>query len=124
MVGEGNWPEQFEIYQGTLAEAFKGAAVVISANSSAIVEAAAMGIPVIFLGRQTALNQNVLEDVKSQLIMECFTVDELAAAVNQSLAITPEDDQRYKALGAEILTWFFSPVTPETMRPFLGEDDA
>ena len=97
--------------------------MVISANSSAIVEAAAMGIPVIFLGRQTALNQNVLEDVKSELIMECFTADELAAAVIKSLANTPEDDKRYKALGEEILKRFFSPVTPETMRPFLGEDD-
>ncbi len=123
VFGEGNWPERLEIYQGTLADAFKEAAVVISSNSSAIVEAAAMGIPVIFLGRQTALNQNVLEDVKSELIMECFTADELAAAVNKSLAITPEDDKHYKALGEEILKLFFSPVTPETMQPFLGEDD-
>ena len=66
-----------------------------------------MGIPVIFLGRQTALNQNVLEDVKSELIMQCFTTDELAAAVNKSLAITPEDDKHYKALGEEILKLFF-----------------
>jgi hypothetical protein len=123
VVGEGNWPERFEIYQGTLADACKGAAVVISANSSAIVEAAAMGIPVIFLGRQTALNQNVLEDVKSELIMECFTAEELAAAVNKSLANSPEDGKHFKALGEEILTRFFSPVTPETMTPFLGEDD-
>jgi hypothetical protein len=121
LFGERNWPERFEIYQGTLSEAFKGTAVAISSNSSAIVEAAAMGIPVIFLGRQTALNQNVLEDVKSELIMECFTADELAAAVNKSLSITPEEGKRYKALGEEILRRFFSPVTPETMQPFLGE---
>ena len=122
-LGKGNWPERFDIYQGILSEAFKGAGVVISSNSSAMVEAAAMGIPVIFLGRQTALNQNVLEDVKSELIRECFSADELAVAVNQALAITPEDDQRYKALGEEILRRFFSPVTPETMQPFLGEDE-
>jgi hypothetical protein len=123
VVGERNWPERFEIYQGTLVDAFRDAAVAISSNSSAIVEAAAMGIPVIFLGRQTALNQNVLEDVKGEFIREGFTTDELAAAVNKSLAIAPEADKRYKAFGEEILNRFFSPVTPETMRPFLGEDD-
>jgi hypothetical protein len=122
VFGGKNWPERFEFWQGTLAEALKEATVVISSNSSAMAEAAAMAIPVIFLGRQTALNQNVLEDVKSELIMECFTADELVAAVNQALSITSHD-KRYKALGEEILNMFFSPVTPETMQPFLGEDD-
>jgi hypothetical protein len=123
VFGGKHWPEPFEFCQDTLAEAFKEASVVISSNSSSMVEAAALGIPVIFLGRQTALNQNVLEDVKTDLIITCFTADELAAAVNKSLAITPEDAKHYKALGDEIVTMFFSPVTPETMQPFLGEDD-
>lgn len=123
VFGRKNWPERFEFCQDTLAEAVNEAAVVISSNSSSIVEAAALGIPVIFLGRQTALNQNVLEDVKSELIRECCTADELAAAVNKSLAIAPEDDKHYKALGEEIKKLFFSPVTSETMHPFLGEDD-
>ena len=122
VFGGKNWPERFEFCQDNLADVFNEASVAISNNSSSIVEAAALGIPVIFLGRQTALNQNVLEDVKSELIMECFTADELVAAVNKSLAITPEDDKHYKALGEEILKLFFSPVTPETMQPFLGED--
>lgn len=121
VFGGKNWPERFEIYQGTLADAFKGAAVVISSNSSAIVEAAAMGIPVIFLGRQTALNQNVLEDVKSELIMECFTGKELVAAINKYFNLTTEEVEQYKALRERILKLFFSPVTEKTMRPFLGE---
>ena len=123
VVDRKNWPGRFEFCRGTLADALNEAAVVISSNSSSIVEAAALGIPVIFLGRQTALNQNVLGDVKNELIIACCTADELAAAVNKSLTITPEDDKHYKVLGEEIKKLFFSPVTSETMQPFLGEDD-
>jgi hypothetical protein len=119
--GDDNWPEKFEFFQGTLVDAFKEAAVVISSNSSAMVEAAAMGIPVIFLGRQTALNQNILEDVKSNLMIECFTTNEMVAKVNQLLNITSEESEQYKDLGEEIIRLFFLPITSEAMLPFLGE---
>jgi hypothetical protein len=122
VFGENHWPKRFESCQTNLADALKGASVVISSNSSSIVEAAARGgIPVIFLGRQTALNQNILEDVKTDLIMTCFTATELATAINKSLDLTPEDLERYKILGEEILKLFFSPVTDATLLPFLGD---
>jgi hypothetical protein len=119
--GGRNWPPRFEIYPGTLVDAFKGAAMVISSNSSAMVEAAAMGIPVIFLGRQTALNQNVLEDVKTNLIIKCFTTNEMVANVNRLLNITSVEFEQYKSLGEEIIRLFFSPITSKAMLPFLGD---
>jgi UDP-N-acetylglucosamine:LPS N-acetylglucosamine transferase len=119
--GGENWPDRVEFFQGTLADAFKEAAVVISSNSSAMAEAAAMGIPVIFLGRQTALNQNVLETVKTDLIKECFTTDVMVATINQLLHITSKENEQYKILGKEISRRFFSPITAQTMSPFLGK---
>ena len=120
-VGEQQWPERFEIYHGILADAIRGASVVISSTSGTIVEAAALGIPVIFVGRQTALNNNVLEDIETELIMECFTEKELMAAINKCFNLTIQEIEQYKALGERIIKWFFLPVTDDTMRPFLGD---
>jgi UDP-N-acetylglucosamine:LPS N-acetylglucosamine transferase len=120
-IGEQHWPERFEIYQGNLAEAMKGASVVVSSTSGTIVEAAALGIPVIFVGRQTALNNNVLEGVETELIMECFTEKELMAAINRCFNLTPQEIEQYQALGERIIKMFFLPVTDDTMRPFLGD---
>jgi hypothetical protein len=120
-VGEQQWPERFEIYHGILADAIRGASVVISSTSGTIVEAAALGIPVIFVGRQTALNNNVLEDIETELIMECFTEKELMAAINKCFSLTIQEIEQYKALGEKIIKWFFLPVTDDTMRPFLGD---
>ena len=120
-VGEQHWSERFEIYQGILADAIRGAAVVISSTSGTIVEAAALGIPVIFVGRQNALNNNVLEGVETELIMECFTEKELMAAINKCFNLNIQAVEQYKALGERIIKLFFLPVTDDTMRPFLGD---
>jgi hypothetical protein len=120
-VGEQHWSERFEIYQGVLAEAMRGAAVVISSTSGTIVEAAALGVPVIFVGRQTALNYNVLEDVEPELIMECFTEEELMAAINKCFNLTFQEVEQYKALGERIVKLFFLPITDDTMRPFFDD---
>jgi hypothetical protein len=119
--GEQQWPERFEFYQGTLTDAVKVASAVISSNSGSIVEAAAFGIPVIFLGRQTALNNNVLEGFESELIIECFTEKDLVIAINRCLNLTKQEVEQYKALGERILNLFFLPVIDETMVPFLGD---
>jgi len=120
-IGEQHWPERFEIYQGNLAEAMRGASVVVSSTSGTIVEAAALGIPVIFVGRQNALNNNVLEGVETELIMECFTEKELMAAINRCFNLTPQEFEQYQALGERITKMFFLPINDDTMRPFLGD---
>jgi 3-deoxy-D-manno-octulosonic-acid transferase len=110
-----------EIYQGALAEAMRGAAVVVSSTSGTIVEAATLGVPVIFVGRQTALNNNILEDIERELIRECFTEKELMAAINQCFNLTPKEIEQYQALGNRIVKLFFLPITDDTMRPFLED---
>jgi hypothetical protein len=75
-VGYGNWPSRFEIFPGSLPQALARAAMVVSANSSSMLEAVVKGIPAIFLGRQTVLNQRISISVPVDHIVECFTTDE------------------------------------------------
>ena len=119
-VGYQNWPSRFEIFGGNLSQALARAAMVVSANSSSMLEAVVKGIPAIFLGRQTVLNQRISISVPVDHIVECFTTDELIAAIQRYLALTPEDMIRNMEAGKKVRDQLFLPVTPETMLPFLG----
>ena len=119
--GEGNWPERFEFFQGPIQKALQRATVVVSANSGAMVEAAAWGIPVIFLGRQTVLNQNFLAGLNTNLVTECFTENELVEGLNRYIKASPVEIETYRQEGQNILKLFFSPVNEKTMQPFIGE---
>lgn len=119
-VGYQNWPSRFEIFGGNLPQALARAAMVVSANSSSMLEAVVRGIPAIFLGRQTVLNQRISISVPVDHIVECFTTDELIATIQRYLALTPEDMVRNREVGKKVRDQLFLPVTPETMLPFLG----
>jgi hypothetical protein len=119
-VGYRNWPSGFEIFEGSLPQALACAAMVVSANSSSMLEAVVRGIPAIFLGRQTVLNQRISISVPVDHIVECFTTDELIAAIQRYLSLTPEDIVRNREVGKKVRDQLFLPVTPETMLPFLG----
>lgn len=121
--GRTAWPPQFTIMVTPLEKALETATLAISSNSSGIVEAAARGVPAIHLGRQTVLNQNVLANLKMDLITECFTPEELALAVNKYLNRPPEETERYREMGLAVRDLFFLPVNRHTMRPFLGEGE-
>ncbi|MFA4955752.1 MAG: hypothetical protein WC556_02110 [Candidatus Methanoperedens sp.] len=118
--GEKIWPDRFEIYRGTLSEVLNHALLVISSNSSSMVEAATKGIPVIFLGRQTAINYNMLQDSKIDIVTECFSTSELVIAIEKYLNLTPTEKTKYKEMGKKLRDLFFTPVNEETLLPFLG----
>jgi hypothetical protein len=120
--GKRAWPPRYTIYAGSLPEALNIATMVIASNTSAMVEAAARGIPVICLGRQTVLNQNYLEGLVTNLITECFTENELEAAVNRYLKPSPAEREAYCQEGERIVKLFFTPVNEKTMQPFLGKN--
>lgn len=117
--GKDNWPDKFRIFDGNMQEALDQAALVISSSSTSIVEAAAKGIPVIFLGRQTVLNQNILSDLNMEIVTECFSSDDLVTAINKYLLATLDEINQYKEMGNRIRNLFFTPVNEETMQPFL-----
>jgi len=119
--GQRVWPPRYTIYARPLPEVLNLATIVISSNTSAMVEAAARGIPVICLGRQTVLNQNYLVGVVTNLITECFTKNELEAAINRYLKPSPAEREAYYQEGKRIVKLFFTPVNEQTMLPFVGE---
>jgi len=120
--GKGVWPLRYTIYAGSLPEALNIATMVIASNTSAMVEAAARGIPVICLGGQTVLNQNYLEGLVTNLITECFTENELEAAVDRYLNASQAEQDAYCEEGRRIVKMFFTPVNEKTMQPFLGKN--
>lgn len=120
--GKRAWPPRYTIYAGSLPEALSNATMVIASNTSAMVEAAARGIPVICLGRQTVLNQNYLGGLVTNLVTECFTENELEVAVNRYLKLSPVEQEAYCDEGKRIVQLFFTPVNEKTMLPFLGKN--
>lgn len=120
VFGRQNWPARFEIFQGSLPAALSRARVVISANSSSILEAVIKGIPAIFLGRETVLNQKIMLRPSMDVIEECFNLDELVLAIERNLALRPEDLARKRAAGEKVRDLLFLPVTHETLMPFTG----
>lgn len=118
--GQKHWPKRFNFISGVMSEALRNASLVISSNSSSMVEAAAKGIPVISLGRQAVLNQNVLSGLGMELVTECFSAEELAVAVNKYLGLSHIQRKEYREMGKNVRDLFFTPVNEKTMLPFLG----
>ncbi len=120
VFGKNDWPTCFKICQMTLSETLDKTSIVISSNSSSMVEAAARGIPVIFLGRQTVLNHNILSGLKMEIVTECFSGAELVIAIKKYLDSLHNKTCNYKNMGDTVRDLFFTPLNEETMSPFLG----
>jgi len=119
--GAGTWPQRLEIYEGNLSDAMKTASLVISKSSSSMVEAAALGIPVIFLMNQTKLNFNPFDRIDSPLISECFTTDELENSISRYLALTNDERNHLKKSGDYLRDLFFTEVNDATLSPFINK---
>ncbi|MCK5342125.1 MAG: hypothetical protein KAR20_01910 [Candidatus Heimdallarchaeota archaeon] len=120
IFGEDRWPERFEVFYENLSEAFEVASVAISSNSSSMVEAIAKGIPVIFLGRGTALNFNILSNLMLEMLEECYSTPELITAIEKYINILQFDNIKYKRIGIKVRDMYFEPVNEDTLLPFIG----
>jgi hypothetical protein len=58
----------------------------------------------------------------ANLITECFTENELEAAVNRYLKSSPAAQEAYCREGKRIVKLFFTPVDEKTILPFLGKN--
>lgn len=115
------WPACFEFSSQTLSKELLDASVVVSTNTGAMVEAAAQGIPVIVVGNLTILSHNILEDVKSDMIQESFSQEELVKALRKFTNIPNKEKIQYRNMGAKIRDKFFLPLQGKTMMPFFNE---
>lgn len=117
--GKNEWPISFELCQMNLNAVLDKTSIAISSNSSSMVEAAARGIPVIFLGRQTVLNHNMLSNLNMEIVTECFSVTEVVNAINKYLYSLHNKTCDYKKMGDTVRDLFFTPLNEITMAPFL-----
>jgi hypothetical protein len=85
-----------------------------------MVEAAAKGIPVIFVGSQTALKQNPLESLDLDIHTECFTSGELIKAVDKYVHSSAAGADDFRKMGKAVRDRFFTRTNEQTMNPFLG----
>jgi hypothetical protein len=121
--GKGAWPARFSLYSDSLPEALDITRMVIASNTSAMVEAVARGIPTISLMRQTLLSQDMFGKINNELVSYCYTKDELISSIRKYLELTDEEILHFRDLGKTVRNLFFSPITSETMKPFLGDQD-
>lgn len=117
-LGDGKWPGVFEPYEGDMAGMFQRASVVVSAGSGSALEAASVGIPVIIVGRQTALNFNPLYWFKGYWEV-CFTSEEIGRALRRYLSLSETEKAEAGRLGEEIRGMCFEPVTEETLKAYV-----
>lgn len=118
--GKRRWPSLFEVFNGSISSALDHARVVISTSTSPMVESAAKGIPVIFMGRKMTLNHNLMENVKLDILTECFTVEELVNAVRKYLDLSTAEINKYKAMGKTVRDFYFTPINEQTMSAFIS----
>ncbi len=112
------WSKDFQAVTGSLADNLKRAWIVISANSSSMVEAVSYGLPVIYAGSRITINQNILKDLDSEITRECYTLLELADAINNYIQRYPLKIAEYKEIGNKIKNLYFTPVSDKTLAPF------
>ena len=111
---------RFKIFHGSLSDGIRGASVVVSKGSGSIVEAIAKGTPAIFVGNQNKLNINPLAGISTPLFSECYSNDEVLAALSKYLNLSDNDRNEYRNLGKSIRDMYFLPVNEDTLAPFLA----
>jgi hypothetical protein len=121
--GSDFWSERISIFSGNISEALDQASIVISKGSGSIVEAAARGIPVIFLGNQTKLNINPLSGINMPIYSECYSSSDLLKAITKYSNLSQREKDNFKILGTTIRDLFFLPVNDDTLSSFLDPEN-
>lgn len=95
--------------------------IVVSTQSSAMLEAVCVGVPVAVVGRTAGITVNPVEDVDRRLWRLVYDSGELAQAIREWSPRHPLSAQERRALGDSIRAAHFEPTNETTMRAFLPE---
>jgi hypothetical protein len=111
----GALPAGFEFVDGDFYDCLKDADIVIGLESSALLEAVALGIPALCLARSNIPTKIPFPTwADRRLWRVCYDAEELSRSIVELLAEEPSSD--LAALREDLL----SPATPEKIRSFLG----
>jgi surface carbohydrate biosynthesis protein (TIGR04326 family) len=115
------WPANFKAASGDFRACLRQVSLLIGNTSSTCVEALAKGLPVIIIGSQRELTQNPIpKDVSREIWRLCYTVDELAEAVEHFMTLPDPIRNKLKEIGSSIREAFFERVTAENTRKFIS----
>lgn len=118
-IGRAAWPPEFGFSGGGMDEALENSDIVIGGNTGALMEAAAKGLPVIFVGRRTALSLDPLGGMDYPFVAKGHTPEDIATAVNKFAGLPEETKKEYEKMGRMIIEKNFTPINDETLSPFL-----
>ena len=116
--GRRQWPEEFRIWDGSLSAVFEKAALVIASNSSSMVEAMVLGIPVIFIKRHSNLDMNPLAEIPSANFVSCYNRSQVARAIARYRGLLPEERDELVQNGLLLRDQFFTNIDDNSLKLF------
>jgi len=119
---KSQWPRRFSIFSGNLSEALSRSSLVVSSNSSSLVEALARGIPVLCCVPKTNIYHDFLAGLEVPHAKLFYSSSELTVHIKRMLYLTDEEKALFKEKGRELRDLFFTPMTEETLAPFLPHE--
>jgi hypothetical protein len=111
-------PENFTVVAGDISAWLARAQVVIALSTSALYEALAAGVPVVPVGRDTALDFNTLA-WHPEFERQYCSATEIRQETLRLMQISAAELQVYRSRGRQILTDSFGPVNDATLRSFI-----
>jgi hypothetical protein len=116
---ETNRLERLSISDTPMNELLNETNLLISNNSSILVEAIASGIPVICVGSQTGLTLNPIPPgIPGKIWRLCFTPDEIFDTIISFSKYGVEDYAQLEKIGENVKEDYFEPVNEQTVLAF------
>jgi surface carbohydrate biosynthesis protein (TIGR04326 family) len=116
--GRDQWPKEFRIWDGSLSAAFEKAALVIASNSTSMVEAAVLGIPVIFIKRNSNLNMNPLAEIPSANFVSCYNGSQVAQAIARYRTLSETERDALIRNGLALRDQYFTSIDDNSLKAF------
>lgn len=120
MYGKRRWPMRFEQSQLPLRELLPAALAAIASNSSAMIEAAIYGVPVLYLQQEMQFDQNLLSEYAADICKRCSAPDDIIEGIHSSLSRSDAEWKEAEQKGIALRDHFLSPVNDELLEVFIG----
>ncbi len=105
-------PSALRIVEGDISQYWEQVDLIMGNTSSALLEGAAMGIPVIIVGSLHGITNNPIPETLAKDIWRlAFTKEEVLSSLRFFMSCSSEDKQRFVEMGREIREGYFSPTT-------------
>ena len=115
------WPKQFIFVKGTFNEFVEKSDLLLGNISSSSVEALAKGVPVIIIGNPNGLTHNPIhKSIKEDIWCLCKSSKELSDGIKFFQNRDHNTIENHLAISRQIRKDFFTPVTFNSARKFLG----